>query len=98
MNNDRKALEVDFIATLGNKKYYVQSALSIFDEDKKKQESRSLYYIDDSFKKIIVTKNGLQPAFDEKGILIIDIFDFLMQPDLWMSLLQISQVNRHLTH
>ena len=81
---DKKSLEVDFIASLGSQKYYVQSALSITDEEKKMQERRSLYYIDDSFKKIIVTKNGLKPALDEKGVLIIDLFDFLTKPETWL--------------
>ena len=49
---DKKSLEVDFIASLGSQKYYVQSVLSITDEEKKMQERRSLYYIDDSFNKI----------------------------------------------
>ena len=74
---DRKKLEVDFIATKGNLKYYIQSALSMDDPEKKIQEMRSLWYIDDSFKKIVVTKNGLNAARDDKGVLIIDLFDFL---------------------
>ena len=82
---DKKTLEVDFIASLGSQKYYVQSALSISDEDKKIQESRSLNSIDDSFRKIIVTKNGLKPYFDEKGVLIVDLFDFLNHTDYWMN-------------
>ena len=81
---DKKSLEVDFIASLGSQKYYVQSALSITDEEKKMQERRSLYYIEDSFKKIIVTNNGLKPALDEKGVLIIDLFDFLTKPETWL--------------
>ena len=48
------------------------------DADKQLQEKRSLYYIDDSFKKIVVAKTGLKPFYDEKGIMIIDLFDFLM--------------------
>lgn len=72
-----KSLEVDFIAVLGSRKYYVQSALSMRDPDKAVQEKKSLYYIDDSFKKIIVTRNGLKESRDEKGILTIDLFDFL---------------------
>lgn len=81
---DKKSLEADFIASLGSQKYYVQSALSITDEEKKMQKRRSLYYIDDSFKKIKVTKNGLKPALDEKGVLIIDLFDFLTKPETWL--------------
>ena len=69
---------MDFIASKGDIKYYIQSALSMDDADKQLQEKRSLYYIDDSFKKIIVAKTGLKPSYDEKGIMIIDLFDFLM--------------------
>lgn len=72
-----KSLEVDFVAVLGSRKYYVQSALSMSDPEKAVQEKKSLYYIDDSFKKIIVTRNGLKESWDEKGIVTIDLFDFL---------------------
>lgn len=73
----KAALEVDFIATFGSRKFYIQSALDMSDDKKKEQEKRSLYYIDDSFQKIIITKNGLKPMRDEKGIYIVDLFDFL---------------------
>ena len=73
--------EVDFIASFGSQKYYVQSALSINDPDKLMQEKRALIKINDSFKKIIVTRNGLNPSRDENGILIIDLFDFLLNTD-----------------
>lgn len=72
-----KSLEVDFIAVFGSRKYYVQSALSMRDPEKAVQEKKSLYYIDDSFKKIVVTRNGLKESRDEKGIVTIDLFDFL---------------------
>ena len=76
-----KTLEVDFIATKGDLKYYIQSALSLSDEDKIRQEKRSLLNIDDSFKKIIITKNGLNIHRDDKGIITIDLFDFLVDKD-----------------
>ena len=79
----QKALEVDFVASKGSKKYYIQSALSMDDPEKQRQEKKSLYNIDDSFKKIIVTKNGLKPAYDENGVLIIDLFDFLLSRENW---------------
>ena len=53
------------------------------DPEKQRQEKKSLYNIDDSFKKIIVTKNGLKPAYDENGVLIIDLFDFLLSGENW---------------
>lgn len=74
----QKALEVDFVATKGNQKFYIQSALSMESAEKQAQEKRSLYYIDDSFKKVVVAKTGLNPAYDDKGVLVIDLFDFLL--------------------
>ena len=74
----RIQLEVDFIASLGSKKYYVQSALSIPDREKEIQESRSLTNINDSFKKIIVVKDHIMPRRNEEGILTIGLFDFLL--------------------
>lgn len=75
----RTQLEVDFIACLGSKKYYVQSALSIPDREKEIQESRSLMNINDSFKKIIIVKDHIMPRHNEDGILTIGLFDFLLK-------------------
>lgn len=75
----RTQLEVDFIANLGSKKYYVQSALSIPDIEKEIQESRSLTNINDSFRKIIFVKDHIMPRRNEEGILTIRLFDFLMK-------------------
>lgn len=77
----RTQLEVDFIANLGNNKYYVQSALSIPDREKEIQESRSLTNINDYFKKIIVVKEHIMPRRNEEGILTIGLFDFLLKED-----------------
>ena len=77
----RTQLEVDFIANIGSKKYYIQSALSIPDREKEKQESRSLTNIHDSFKKIIVVKDHIMPRRNEEGILTIGLFDFLLKED-----------------
>lgn len=79
----QKALEVDFIASKGGRKYYIQSALSMADPEKQLQEKKSLYYIADSFKKIVVAKNGLKPSYDENGVLTIDLFDFLLFGEKW---------------
>ena len=79
----QKALEVDFIASKGGRKYYIQSVLSMDADEKQQQEKKSLYYIDDSFKKIVVTKNGLKPSYDESGVLTIDLFDFLLFGEKW---------------
>ena len=77
----RIQLEIDFIANLGSKKYYVQSALSIPDREKEIQETRSLNNINDSFKKIIVVKDHIMPRRNEEGILTIGLFDFLLKED-----------------
>ena len=77
----RVQLEVDFIANLGSKKYYVQSALSIPNREKEIQESRSLTNINDSFKKVIVVKEHIMPRRNEDGILTIGLFDFLLKKD-----------------
>lgn len=77
----RTQLEVDFIASLGSKKYYVQSALSIPDRKKEMQESRPLMNTGDSFKKIIIVKDHIMPRRNEDGILTIGLFDFLLKED-----------------
>lgn len=77
----RTQLEVDFVANLGSKKYYVQSALSIPDRDKEIQESRSLTNINDSFKKVIIVKDHIMPRRNEEGILTIGLIDFLLKED-----------------
>ncbi len=77
-----KSLEVDFIASKGSQKYYIQSALQMATPEKMQQEKKSLRYIDDSFKKIIVTKNGLNLLRDERGIITLDVFSFLLNEDV----------------
>lgn len=77
----RKQYEVDFVVNFGSKRYYVQSALSIPDSEKMSQESAALNHIPDSFKKVIITKDNISPWHDEKGILILGLFDFLLNPD-----------------
>ncbi len=74
----QKALEVDFVATKGSQKFYIQSALLMDEIAKQQQEKKSLNSIDDSFKKIVVAKTGLDPTYDDDGILTIDLFDFLL--------------------
>lgn len=76
----RKLLEVDFVCNLGSLRYYIQSAYSLPDEAKLTQEIRPFRKIDDSFKKIIVTKDIVPAHYDEHGILTINIYDFLLDP------------------
>lgn len=74
----RAYLEIDFIANKGSKKYYVQSALTVADEEKREQEIRSLKRVGDSFKKIVVVKDNIIPWHDDDGILYIGIEQFLL--------------------
>lgn len=74
----RKQLEVDFVVNGGSQKYYIQSALAMPDEEKRKQEMVSLLRIGDSFKKIIIVKDDIKPWTDENGILTMGLMDFLM--------------------
>jgi len=76
----RKQLEVDFVCNLGSSRYYIQSAYSLPDEVKRSQEIRPFRKINDSFKKIIITKDIVQPYYDEYGILTVNIYDFLLNP------------------
>ncbi len=77
----RKQLEVDFVVNSGNRRYYIQSAYAMQDRKTMLQEQASLLQIPDSFKKIIVV-GGNSPAWmNEEGILIINLFDFLLNPD-----------------
>ncbi len=77
----RKQLEVDFVVNEGNQKYYIQSALALPDEEKRKQEMGSLLRINDSFKKIIIVKDDIKPWRDGNGILTMGLLDFLMNAD-----------------
>ncbi len=74
----RKQLEVDFVCNLGSARYYIQSAYALPDEEKRMQEIRPLRKIDDSFKKIVITKDMVPPYYDEYGILTMNIYDFLL--------------------
>lgn len=76
----RKQLEVDFVCNLGSSRYYIQSAYALPDEAKRLQETRPFRKIDDSFKKIVITKDVVSPSYDEFGILTMNIYDFLLNP------------------
>ena len=73
----RVQYEIDFIATKGSRKYYIQSALSVASREKELQEKKSLLSVDDSFKKIIIVKDIIKPYCDNDGIVTIGLFDFL---------------------
>lgn len=75
---EKKQLEIDFIANQGSRRYYIQSAFSIPDEEKREQEKASLINVGDSFKKIIIVKDVVKPWHDDDGILTISLYDFLL--------------------
>lgn len=78
----RKQLEVDFVVNQGGKRFYIQSALSIADPDKKEQEIESLKRIPDSFSKMVVVRDYLKPWLDENGITYVGIEQFLLNEEL----------------
>lgn len=78
----RKQLEVDFVCNLGSSRYYIQSVYSLPDETERSKIIRPFRKIDDSFKKIIITKDIVQPYYDDYGILTINIYDFLLNPQI----------------
>ena len=77
-NKTRKQLEIDFICNLGNKRYYVQSALNLDTREKTIQEERPFMNINDNFKKIIVVKDNIKHWITEEGILVVGIQEFLL--------------------
>ncbi len=77
--SERIQLEIDFIANLGSKRYYIQSAFGMPTEEKKRQEKASLVNVKDSFKKIIIVKDVVNVTRDEDGITIMSIYDFLLK-------------------
>ncbi len=76
--NIKPKYEVDFIVNLGNKKYYIQSAYQMNNEEKISQETKSLRNIYDSFKKIIIVKDNIKTRIDENGIITMGLYDFLL--------------------
>lgn len=85
-NNDdgklvRKNLEVGFICTKGSKKYYVQSAYKLDDSEKMEQKIRPFKRIKDSFKKIVITPDTPKPFYSNDGILMMNVYDFLLNQD-----------------
>ena len=75
----RVQAEVDFVCNKADKRYYIQSAFSIPDREKMLQEQNSLTRINDSFKKIIIVKDSIKTHYNEDGVLILNLFDFLLE-------------------
>ena len=74
----RKQFEVDFVANLGSKIYYIHSAFAMSGEEKTEQEIQSLKRKDDSFKKIIIVKDDIKVRRDNNGFVTMGVFDFLL--------------------
>lgn len=74
----RKQLEIDFVCNQGSKRYYIQSAYAIPDQAKMEQEQRSLMLTGDFFKRMIITKDTPAPYYNESGVLIMNVYDFLL--------------------
>ena len=77
-NSIRKQLEIDFVCNKGSKRYYIQSAYAIPDQTKLEQEQRSLMLTGDFFKRMIITKDTPAPYYNESGVLIMSVYDFLL--------------------
>lgn len=78
-NRIRQQFEVDFVCNQGSKRYYIQSAYKMVDQEKVQQEEASLRNINDSFKKIIILGESTPVIRTDLGITIISIYDFLAQ-------------------
>ena len=76
----QKQLEVDFVCNMGSKRMYIQSAYAMPTIEKEQQEQKSLISINDSFKKIVIVKEGIT-HYNEDGVLILNLFDFLLNPE-----------------
>ena len=81
-NSVRKQLEIDFVCNKGSKRYYIQSAYAMPDQAKMEQEQRALMLTGDAFKKIIITKDSPGPYYNEAGVLVMNIFDFLLDENM----------------
>ena len=77
-NSIRKQLEIDFVCNQGSKRYYIQSAYAIPNQAKMEQEQRSLMLTGDFFKRFIITKDTPAPYYNESGVLIMSVYDFLL--------------------
>ena len=70
-----------FVANQGNKRYYIQSAFALHDQEKMDQEQASLIKISDSFKKMIVVNSNTPVWRNDQGILVMNLYDFLLNED-----------------
>ena len=75
---EKKYFEIDFVANMGSKRYYIQSAFQIQDHEKEVQEKASLNNVDDFFKKMVLVRDVIKTSRDEKGIITMSVYDFMM--------------------
>ena len=74
--------DMGVVANMADRRYYIQSAFAMPNDDKREQECASLKRIDDSFKKIIIMRDDIKPYHDNNGFYIVGLMDFLLKPDL----------------
>ena len=77
-NSVNRQLEIDFVCNKGSKRYYIQSAYAIPTPEKMQQEQRSLMLTGDFFKRLIITRDTPGPYYNESGVLIMNVYDFLL--------------------
>lgn len=77
-----KKTEVDFVCNQADKRYYIQVAYTIDSDEKIKQEQKSLLHINDAFKKIIIVKDSIKPHYNNYGVYIIGLYDFLLNDNI----------------
>lgn len=82
----RKSFEVDFVVNSGNRRYYIQSAYNIPTQEKMEQEQASLLSINDAFRKIIIVNQPILSGYNERGILMVSLSDFLFEPEKSLNL------------
>lgn len=82
----RKSLEVDFVVNSGDRRYYIQSAYNIPSEEKLKREQASLLSINDAFRKLIIVDRPILSGYNEKGIIMLSLKDFLLDPEKALNL------------
>ena len=82
----RKSLEIDFVVNSGDRRYYIQSAYNIPSEEKLKREQASLLSINDAFRKLIIVDRPILSGYNEQGIIMLSLKDFLLDPEKALNL------------
>lgn len=79
-STERVSYQIDFVCNRGSKRYYVQSAFDLPTDEKLKAEEKSLVRVGDFFKRVIVAKDRPMPHYNQEGILMLNVYDFLLDP------------------